>query len=273
MFAGPVAAFALITGIMAAAVALVWNVDFWAGWPLGTAGTFAEFCERNRMIAFVRQPANTWSNLAYLFYGLLCFRLAIYDSKQPSKENLILRWPIISWVFGFTFVYLCLGSFFYHASLTRMGQHFDMGGTYALVAFPVLVNVAKTYNYYRPGKERMTIGALIAIAAIVFMLIFVFKWHLKATETLGGLIVAVIASTLWYHVASKKQYHIIFGALAVLSMAFAYFIWHQDRYKVWCDPDSLVQGHAFWHVFTGLGGFFVYLMLRSEVASGLQGRD
>jgi hypothetical protein len=102
---------------------------------------------------------------------------------------------------------------------------------------------------------------------------FAFKWQLKAEYTLGGLILGVIATTLWYHATSKAPYQIAFGAMAILSMVAAYFIWWQDRYKHWCDPESLLQGHAFWHILTGLGGFFVYLMLRSEQPIAVKGKE
>lgn len=271
MFAGPIVAFSIITAILALLFALVWNVDMWQGWTLGMAGTFAEFCEQNRMAQFIRQPANTWSNLAYLFYGLLCIRFARYDKTQRQTANLIVSQPAISWVFGFTFVYLCFGSFFYHASLTRVGQHFDMGGTYALVAFPLLVNLARILRHYTAiDPERLT-RWLVLLSFAVFILIFAFKWYLKAEYTLGALILGVIVSTAWYHAISKTPYQILFGLFAIVSTAAAYFIWWQDRYKHWCDPESYLQGHAFWHILTGLGGFWVYLMLRSEqpiVATG-----
>lgn len=264
LLSGPAVIFSLITAALAILFAIVWHVDLWEGWSLGVAGTFAEFCERNRLKSIIRQPANTWSNLAYLFYGLLCARLALYDKKHQVQANLITRWPVISWVFGFTFVYLCFGSFFYHASLTRIGQHFDMAGTYALVAFPVMVNLARIYRHYAKTNEAQLVPILIATSFAVFVLIFAFKWQLKGEVALPALIVGVIASTLWYHAISKSPYQMLFGLLAIVSMAAAYFIWWQDRYKHWCEPESLLQGHALWHVLTGLGGFFVYLMLRSE---------
>ncbi len=264
LFTGPLVVFIIITAILAILFAFIWQVNMWEGWTLGAGGTFAEFCEQNRMTQLIRQPANTWSNLAYLFYGLLCVRLAIYDKQNLASANLVTSHPIISWVFGFTFVYLCLGSFFYHASLTRIGQHFDMGGTYALVAFPFMVNLGRTYRHYTSISEKKLVPYLIVFSFTVFVLIFAFKWYLKAEYVLGGLILGVLLSTLWYHAISKTRYQILFGLLAVLSMVAAYFIWWQDRYKHWCDPESYLQGHALWHVLTGLGGFFVYLMLRSE---------
>lgn len=260
----PTVIFIIITAMLAVIFYKVWDVNMWDGWTLGSNGTNTIFCEQNHLTEFIRQRANTWSNLAYLFYGLICAKLALHDRAIKPQANFITRNPTISWVFGFTFLYLCFGSFFYHASLTRIGQHFDMGGTYGLVAFPIVVNMVRTYNRYKPTSDAVLTLITMVAAIIVFALLFAFKWQMNSSIALPALILGLIVSSLWYHWVSKTPYQIWFGALAILSMVSAFFIWWQDRYKYWCDPESLFQGHAFWHVLTGLGGFFVYLMLRSE---------
>lgn len=260
----PTILFVIITTLLAVVFAMVWDVNMWEGWKLGPNGFNTIFCEQNRITQFIRQPANTWSNLAYLFYGLMCARLAIYDKANKPTANFITRSPIISWVFGFTFLYLCVGSFFYHASLTRIGQHLDMGGTYGLVAFPIIVNLARIYRRYKPTSDALLTRGVLIATVVVFILIFAFKWQMNSSIVLPALIVGVIVSTLWYQLLSKSPYQLWFGAMAIISMVSAFYIWWQDCAKNWCDPESFVQGHAFWHVLTGLGGFFVYLMLRSE---------
>jgi hypothetical protein len=266
---GPTIVFVIITAILAVVFYLVWDVNMWEGWTLGSNGTNTIFCEQNHLTEFIRQRANTWSNLAYLFYGLVCAKLAMHDKTNKPQANFITRNPTISWVFAFTFVYLSFGSFFFHASITRIGQQFDMGGTYALVAFPVLVNLSRIYRHYKAISDKRLAQITIVAAIVVFALLFGLKWQINSSLALPVLIVAVLVSTLWYHGISKAPYQIWFGALAMLSMITAFFIWYQDCAKNWCDPESLIQGHAFWHVLTGLGGFFVYLMIRSERLTAL----
>ncbi len=261
---GPTIIFIITTAILATVFYLVWDVNMWQGWTLGSNGTNTIFCEKNRLDEFIRQRANTWSNLAYLFYGLVCAKLALHDATNKPQGNFVTRNPAISWLFGFTFLYLCFGSFFFHASITRIGQHFDMGGTYALVAFPILINLVKIYKHYKPVNEAKLTMATVVAAFIVFALLFAVKWHMNSSIALPAFIVGIIITSLWYHFVSKAPYRMLFGVMAILSTSAAFFIWWLDRYKHWCDPESLIQGHAFWHVLTGLGGFFVYLMLRSE---------
>lgn len=260
----PTLIFIIITAILAVIFYSIWDVNLWEGWTLGSNGVNTIFCEQNHFNEIVRQRANTWSNLAYLYYGLICMRLAKHDEINKPQVNFITRNPLITWVFAFTFLYLCFGSFFFHASITRIGQHFDMGGTYGLVAFPILINLVRIYKHYKPSSEKQLTKVTVATAFAVFALLFAFKWHMNSSIALPALIVGIIVTTLWYHLVSRAPYQMVFGALAIVSMVSAFFIWWQDRYGYWCDPESLIQGHAFWHVLTGLGGFFVYLMLRSE---------
>jgi hypothetical protein len=74
---------AIITLIITIPIALFsWyfqNVNFWQSWIPGVAGTYEEFCERNRMDELIREPSNTFSNLAYVWLGLQVISFAIWD--------------------------------------------------------------------------------------------------------------------------------------------------------------------------------------------------
>lgn len=265
----PAMIFVIVTAILAGVFYTVWDVNMWEGWTLGSNGTNTIFCEQNHLTEFIRQRANTWSNLAYLFYGLICATLAQHDQRNNPQANFITRNPMITWVFGFTFLYLCFGSFFFHASITRIGQQFDMGGTYALVVFPILINLVRIYKHYSAANETRLTHMTVLLAIVAFALLFGFKWHLNSSVALPAFILGITVTTLWYHALSKATYQIGFGAMAMLSMALAFLIWWQDCTKNWCDPESYIQGHAIWHVLTGLGGFFVYLTIRTEKATDL----
>ena len=50
---------------------------------------------------------------------------------------------------------------------------------------------------------------------------------------------------------------------AILILFAAGSVWILDRQRVVCEPDSLLQGHAVWHILTAVSIFFVYLYYRS----------
>ena len=49
-----------------------------------------------------------------------------------------------------------------------------------------------------------------------------------------------------------------------MSMIIAIVVRTLDVKKIGCDPLSIFQGHALWHLLTGMGGYFMYLFYRSE---------
>ena len=52
--------------------------------------------------------------------------------------------------------------------------------------------------------------------------------------------------------------------LSIVSMIIAIVVRTLDVKKIGCDPLSIFQGHALWHLLTGMGGYFMYLFYRSE---------
>ena len=47
-----------------------------------------------------------------------------------------------------------------------------------------------------------------------------------------------------------------FYLLGILAMAVAFAIWVMDQRGTWCSPDSIMQGHAIWHL---LGALSIWL--------------
>jgi hypothetical protein len=45
---------------------------------------------------------------------------------------------------------------------------------------------------------------------------------------------------------------------ALASLAVAFVIWNLDNLGIWCQPESLLQGHAFWHVLGAAAGLGIY---------------
>ena len=243
-------------------------VNPWEGMELGVAGKFEEFCELNRMNELFREPMNTISNLAYLFYGATCITFFRNDNNKKMRGNLIVEFPEYSLLMGFSFIYLAFGSFFYHASLTKAGQQHDMAATYAVAAFPVIYNVLQLMVGL---KKRKSFAAKKNIAQVGFftivvidVLFYVFKWQLNSSILLPVIFAfTAVTSLLSAKLISGKSYF-VFLALAFISLGVAFGLWYADRHNYWCNPIGIFQGHAVWHILTGLAAFFMYLFLRSE---------
>ena len=76
----------------------------WANW----ARPNVKYCEPNAC-SWITTPANTWTNLAYIFVGLWM----LYDAKTRTKNAGPTLYSI-----GWAIVFVGITSFFYHASYT-----------------------------------------------------------------------------------------------------------------------------------------------------------
>lgn len=243
-------------------------VNPWQGMELGVAGNFEEFCELNRMNELFREPVNTISNLAFLFYGAVCIAFYRNDLNKRIRSNLLVEFPEYSLIMGIFFLYLAFGSFFYHASLTIIGQHHDMTATYSVATFPVIFNAVQILvgignrKSFSARKNIAQIGFFILLITPLFF--YAVKWKLNANIALPIIFSLIfITSLLTQKFISGKSYP-VFLLLGFISLATAFGLWYADKNNFWCNPYGFLQGHAVWHILTGLAAFFIYLYLRSE---------
>jgi hypothetical protein len=150
LLVAPLAIFVLIT---LATLALRFAPDSWSGWKPATCLPNNCFCEVQRD-GFIRQPSNTYSDLAYVLVGLLVLAIAQSDWTRGEHRNLMQTQRTYPILFGIAVIAIGVGSFFYHASLAFVGQWFDLMGMYLFASFALL------YNYARLRPLRNTTYAI-----------------------------------------------------------------------------------------------------------------
>jgi Ceramidase len=227
----------------------------WAAWQSATCMPDACFCEAIGP-GFIRQPIGTWSNLAFVLVGLLILE----DALRPAstRSNLLAQRRAYGIVYAVAVMLIGLGSWFYHASLTFVGQWFDVMGMYLLGTFMVLYNVARL----RPLSNRaFAVSYVVFTIALGFSLIVVPELR----RYLFGILL-VVTIVLEVVIRRRRTTPIRTGYfIAALSIyALAQIIWALDLNHIVCDPGSVLQGHAVWHVLTALSAGLLYLYYRSE---------
>ena len=102
----------------------------WNGTVVSRSALTIEYCEYNNLHRFFHQNINTYSNLAYFFFGIFICEMARQDAINQSNTNLnhLQKFPLLSLLMGASFIYLSIGSSFFHASMTWVGQR-NCGGT------------------------------------------------------------------------------------------------------------------------------------------------
>jgi hypothetical protein len=263
----PAAIFLLITFLLVDSYQMYRYFDLWSDKPLAGGNAFT-FCEANHMNEAIRQPSNTWSNLAYLLVALFAFTVGVHDYKNKehgNSTNFLVRYPFFSIMYGLSCLYLFIGSFMYHASLTAFYQKLDQTGLYSVIAMILVLNVYKIFPYINHrGEWRDSQGLAKALIVILNILFFNWLWKFSINVFVPLLIVIIFITSLYYIVRISKTHYFSNYLYAAFFLLFAAgSIWVLDRQGVVCNPDSIFQGHALWHILTAVSIFFIYLYYRS----------
>jgi len=226
----------------------------WAGWQpatcLAAGGCFCEAVGRGTLA----QPANAWSSLIYLLPGLLIL-------CQPGQaERLFDTQPAYRWIFGTALLVIGLGSAFYHASLTFVGQFMDVMGMYLLISFAAVYRAACLARF----NGRITLMLYLAVNLLLAVVLIGLPGIRR--EVFGAWVAVFLGLEVWYNRRPFQWRRLRGFVLALAAMAAAYGIWILDNNRVLCSPQSWLQGHALWHLLGALAAWLLFRYFSAEPA-------
>lgn len=239
------------------------DAGIWEGMKLSHTVADKEYCESMDMAALFRTRYNTWSNLCYFFLGMLAILEGIRDLRVKNSSHLVAGFPALSILFGLSLIYLCMGSSFFHASLTWMGQCVDMNAAFAVALSLLTISVYRMVN-----KPKLSTGIkivfLFSFVAAVFAFIFL---HLLISSfiLLPAVMGLTTCVTLMNYSGNKSGFRISMASLSFVCLVAAYILRELDVAKTGCVPDFFLQGHSVWHLLTGLGAFLLYRFYKTEM--------
>ena len=232
----------------------------WEGWRPATCMPDRCFCERIRGGA-IRQPVNTWSNLAFILTGLLVIVIASCDrSRAPRSDasNPIRTQFVYPAVYGIAAILVGVGSMWYHMSLAFAGQVVDVISMYLLTGFMLL------YNLFR--IRRMSAKTFVACYVLLNVVLgyLSIRWPASRRWIFLALVPAVIVSEALVRRARRPRMNVAFLYAALVSLGMACGAWILDITRAICSPTSWFQAHAMWHALMAALIGFIYLYYRSE---------
>jgi hypothetical protein len=211
----------------------------WSDWDAGTV----HFCEA-RLCAWVVEPSNAWSSVAYVLVGLWMMRGGVRDLRAAAVI-------VAQLVIG-------VGSFFFHGTGTFAGELVDQAGMFILSGLILTYAAAQA----RGWSEAATVQRYVALVVLSTLALLVVR---PLGIPLFG--VQLVAGVAWQlrlgrgaDAATRAAFRPLHVGVGVFSCSFA--IWLGDMTGVVCDPDNhLVTGHAVWHVLNAiaierLGAFY-----------------
>ena len=228
------------------------------GWLGPDVGRGDGFCESAP--GLVRQPANTFSNVGFVVAGLL---IAWHAGDRRNAGSSLATHRHLSTAIACLVVLLGPGSAAMHATQTSVGGHLDMLSMYLVAAF------AASYAAMRRWDRGPAFLAAAFVAAVVACeLVGLWKAPLPVVMYSGnaafglllvGAVVVEVRIMRRGETDARRGY--AYASLASILVAFA--IWNAS--KSWlCDPQSLVQGHAIWHILDAVSAYFLYRYYASE---------
>lgn len=228
----------------------------WDGLRAATCMPTHCFCEAIHP-GIVRQPANAVSSLAFAVVSAMVL-ITGFKNRSASRNSAIEGLSGYALVYAAALMAIGIGSAFYHASLSFIGQFADVMGMYLLATFIILYAIGRMMTL----SIFMIVGGYLVTNAGLGWLLFTlpsFRRYAFALVLLAGLIVELMARRTPQRRLTGR---LLLSAFAALTIGFVF--WVLDITGVMCVPGSLLQGHALWHVAGAVASWQVYVYYRSE---------
>jgi len=194
-------------------------------------------CERIGQGLFA-QPVNTLSSLAYVLAGVLLLWRALADRAHPRTARL---------AYAVTVIGVGVGSVSFHGPMPGWGRLAHDLSIAAVLAFVIGYGITLARGY---EVDR----ALAIFAVLVGMSAVVLAWWPDSSNALDAVLVAgavageVVASRSPSGRGTTDARVWFVGAIVLTIGAVLNALGRTDG--PWCNADSRMQLHAFWHVLT-----------------------
>lgn len=232
------------------------------GWPGEFVGAGGMFCEAFGA-SWVRQPANTWSNLGFVAAGLWMANHAAagFRTKMPAG-NLFMQSRSMPFVYAALVIFIGPGSMTLHASGHAWGHTADVLAMLIYIMFPIAWSATRLAG----GGERLFwwiyLPSTLALAVPHAFGILPFSGIVLYAVLIPTALALEAALHLRRRICARRLSFML-GAAGCFALAL--LIWGLSLTGApFCDPTSLLQGHAFWHLLCAAATVCIFLAYAKE---------
>lgn len=242
------------------------SVDGYPGGPDECIAVGDCYCEAPRG-GMAEQPANAWSNLGFVVVGLA----VLADTARRRQRDSPARMEAdrqYARLYGAVAIFLGLGSFAFHGSLKAWGGYVDVQSMHAFVAFVIVYDLARIHDWRWGRFLAVFAGLLAGFSALIGMIP---PEHGRTMFSVVVVVTLIVEAAVSYPALRPwalrpivpRRMPWFWAGLGTFAVAFA--VWNVSRTAgPWCDPHSLLQGHALWHLLTAASVACFYLYFRAE---------
>ncbi len=222
------------------------------------------FCEHARA-GLIKQPSNTISNLGFMISGIYIAWL-FYKTDFKVKNNMTTNifYPIF---FSSVIVFVGPGSMAMHASNAYWGGFIDLFSMFLFSAFLFTYGFVRLVKFGRTAFILIYTANILVCSAIYLSPYNVIDFPLKLSEfCFAANLIGATIFELYHHYILGNKIKPAWGWLTIFIFFVAFAIWILSRTQesLFCDPHSLVQGHAMWHLLNAIAAYFLFLFYTSE---------
>ena len=182
------------------------------------------------------QPVNAVSSLAFSLAGLA---IMTWAGKAGGHER---RLRVL---FGFAMIATGLGSFLFHGFDSAVTQFLHDVTFLVTIWILAVINVSELRAWTRP------IGwGIVATGVGLFSMVLV-VWPAMTNVLTVVVSLALVAADMVLWRKGSQRTGLYWLALGLMALALASFVLGRTSAPL-CDPASLVQGHAAWHLFAAI---------------------
>jgi hypothetical protein len=209
----------------------------WSAWEPANL----RFCEA-LVDGWVREPANTWSNVGF-------FVAAGYVAVLARRD----RRPAAGWLWVLALA-TGLGSTAFHATATLAGQLVDQSVMLLESSYFVARNLGRRLELDASASVRLERGTFGVVSLGSIMLLLARPTWGVALFTLHAVVFVGLELSLFFWPSSRGRIPRVWPlALVGLTFAASLGAWWLDRSALVCEPDNHVfGGHALWHLLGAL---------------------
>lgn len=203
-----------------------------------------KWCEET-LCQVISEPANTWSNLAYV----IIFAIMFFMTRKLKSKTLRYT-PYAMLIMG-------LGSMYYHASNNYLTQMFDFIGMFFFVHWLIALNFMRA-KIFTLKKAVIVYVAFMLINTLAVHLLYINMTNFQFLIVVAAILILVSEFYARKNNSKPKSSKFLYGALGGIVIAESFSI--MDLTRIMCNPTNhVIQGHAIWHALSSIALFSAFL--------------
>jgi hypothetical protein len=156
------------------------------------------------------------------------------------------------------------GSMAMHATQTSVGGFFDMLSMYLIASFMTAFSILRFFNL-KPFHFVIIFSIVLAISIYGNFQNIHFILNHFGSAVFGFFIIVAIVFELLNVYVKKMSHNKTWGVAALTCLLTAFTIWNLSLNDApFCDPSSIVQGHAIWHILDAVAAYCLFRHYVSE---------